>query len=248
MGRFFPKNEKITPTSRDPYLAGLERENIISLLNSNFNTLEIGCGDATHTIEYSKHLNHIDGLDVSNSLIKRAKKKAENILNITLESGSVLDVNEIYRSKVFDCIISQRCLINLPDWESQKDAIIKLQGLLVKGGLFLVTEGFDGELKNLNHLRVKNNLEPIKVVDYNKNFERKSFEIFIRKYFEILEVRNYGAYLFFSRLYHPLIVYPEKPKHDSAINRIAKELSLNVDQSKFEEYSYNIFYVLRKPL
>ncbi len=74
MGNFFPKSENITPTSRDPYLAELERENIISMLNGKFNTLEIGCGDATHTIEYSKHLNHIDSLDVSDSVIGIAKK------------------------------------------------------------------------------------------------------------------------------------------------------------------------------
>ncbi len=247
-GKKFPYNSNITPTSRDPFLGELEREFIISVLRKKFVCLEVGCGDAFHTMHYAKKVKELTGIDVSKSLINIAEKrlKSKNINNVNLYTGSVLDIAKIFRRKRFDCVISQRCLINLSLWKYQKKAILQIHKLLNKNGIFILTEGFQENLDNLNYVRKKLKLKEINVVNYNKNFSLVEFQKFIKKYFDIIGIYYYGTYLYLSRIYHPLMVYPKEPKHNSKYNKIAMMIQRKQNNSDFNKYSYNIAYVLRK--
>ena len=139
-GKSFPSDGQITPTSRDPYLGELERDNILACLDIEYTCLEIGCGDASHTMHYAKKVKHILAIDVANSLISIASRRAqlESLNNIDFCVGSVLDTRDRFEGKQFDCVLSQRCLINLPDWELQKNAIIQIHHLLTDQGVFLL--------------------------------------------------------------------------------------------------------------
>jgi len=249
VGKQYQNKVGISPTSRDPYLAKLEKDNILKHLNSKSNVLEIGCGDASHTIEYAKYVNHITAIDLSENLLQLAEKNisVSGVKNIELHQLSVLDLKEFFKNQQFDIIISQRCLINLPEWEYQKDALSQIHFLLKKGGLFLMTEGFNEELDALNKERTKFNLSPIRVVDYNRNFENTEFNGFISKIFNIEEILDYGFYLYMSRIYHPLVVEPEMTKHQSPLNKIAALLASQSNYYKeFKKFSYNLLYILRK--
>ena len=194
-------------------------------------------------------MKSIDAIDVAEKLIKYiAKNKSyqEKIENIDFKVASVLDLLKLYSCHNFDCIISQRCLINLPNWKLQKNAIKEVYDLLDNHGIFLLTEGFQDGLDKLNIIRKKVGLDEIKVVKYNKNLQKDKFENYVSKYFDILEVKDYGAYIFLSRIFHPLEVYPENPKHDSHLNETAMKISQSIEMKNFEEYSYNLFYVLKK--
>ena len=247
-GKSFPYDSKITPTSRDPYLGQLERDNIIAHLNKKYKCLEIGCGDALHTAHYARKTQRVSAIDVAANLVDVARKRLqqEAIDNVDLDVGSVLDLEKKFPSQKFECVISQRCLINLPDWEYQKKAIKQVHQLLTDKGVFLLTEGFQDNLDNLNSVRKKFSLPEIKVVDYNLNFDLGPFEKFVQKYFEVVKKSHYGPYLFLSRVYHPLVVSPEDPKHDSKMNETAMDISKVISLPDLEKYSYNLFYVLRK--
>ena len=247
-GKEFPEGGEVTPTSRDPYLGKLERENILDYLNSKQIVLDIGCGDASHSVYYARKVKHLLGIDIAPSLIKRAKARtcSERIRNVDFFTGSVLDMEKIFKLQKLDCIISQRCLINLAEWSYQKDVILKVHGLLKDRGPFLLTEGFQDELNNLNRVRRTVGLSEIKAVSYNRNFVREDFELFVKGFFDVLEIRHYGVYLFLTRLFHPLTVLPEKPKHDSKLNEVAMQISEAVQIPDLEKYSYNLFYVLKK--
>jgi len=247
-GERFPSDSKITPTSRDPYLGKLERENILACLNEKYTCLEIGCGGALHTVHYAKRVKRLLAIDVADSLINVANKRLqqEGIDNVELYVGSVLDIDERFKGKQFDCVISQRCLINLPDWESQRNAISQVYNLLADEGIFLLTEGLQDNLDNLNSMRTRFSLPEIKVVDYNRNFVSGDLEIFVQQYFEVIEKRHYGPYLFFSRVYHPLVVFPDDPQHDAKMNEVAMNISRVLPMPDLEKYSYNMFYVLKK--
>lgn len=247
-GKQFPTVGSMTPTSRDPFLSQLEEEYIISSLEKDYLVLEIGCGDASHSVKYAKKVKKLSGVDVAESLIGIAKERAdhEGIKNIDFTVASVLDMEKIYRSKKFNCVISQRCLINLPKWQHQKVVILQIYNLLQKDGLFLLTEGFQEGINNLNIIRNKFCLTPIKTVNYNRNMIRKEFELFISQYFDIIERSHYGFYLFLSRIFHPLAVLPNEPKHDSKLNMIAMEISRNIKIPDFERFSYVMSYILRK--
>lgn len=247
-GKQLSINDKISPTTRDPYLGKLEEDNILAYLKSNTMVLEIGCGDAIHTIEYAKRVSRIVGIDIADSLIKKATKiaKSTGIRNIDFIAGSVLNLKKLLGTLEFDYAISQRCLINLPDWRKQQDVILQIHSILNTDGFFLLTEGFQDELDGLNQIRVNLGLTEIRVVNYNRNIYRSEFETFISKYFKIIEVRHYGAYLFLSRVFHPLAVLPNSPKHDSRLNMVAMEISRLILMPDLEKYSYNLFYALQK--
>jgi len=109
-----------------------------------------------------------------------------------------------------------------------------------------MTEGFQDELENLNSLRQKVGLDSIKVVNYNRNLLHAEFDTFIQNYFIVEAVHHYGFYLFLSRVYHPLVVYPENPKHDARLNEMAHHLCKVVDFPELKKFSYNLLYVLRR--
>ena len=247
-GNQYSNTGGVTPTSRDPYLGQLEEVYIQRYLRKSHAVLEIGCGSGFHTIKYSKSVAKITGIDFVDNLIDFAKKRAdfECIENADFVSGSVFEIDKIFRNEKFNCVVSQRCLINLCDWQHQKEVILKVHSLLPTKGTFLLTEGFHGELNNLNNVRKKCGLSEIKVVNYNKNLVRKEFERFIGQYFDVMAVHHYGAYLFLSRIIHPLIVSPKEPKHDSRLNDVAKKISRIIQLPYFKKYSYNLFYFLRK--
>lgn len=237
-----------TPTSRDPYLAELERENILSHLQASCSALEIGCGTASHSVHYAARLKHLVGVDVAESLIKRAffHKNESACTNLELLEGSVLNLENIFASKKFDCVISQRCLINLPTWQDQKHALEILHGMLASGGLLLLSEGFQDGLEALNATRVQLGLPVIAVVACNRNFIKAEFEAFISGLFDVVEQKHYGEYLLLSRLLHPLAVFPEIPRHDAKINKAACQIARSVVLPETAKYSYNLFYALKK--
>jgi ubiquinone/menaquinone biosynthesis C-methylase UbiE len=247
-GECFSVSEKVTPTSRDPFLGMLEELCVMKHLDPGFSVLEVGCGDALHTMKYADKVSFIHGLDVAKSLIRSARNRVETskASNIELHVGSVLDLDDMFARESFHCVISQRCIINLPTWELQKKAIIKIHGVLKQGGLFIVTEGFQDELDNLNAVRTAAGLSTIQVVSYNRNLLHQEFEPFIKEYFDEEAIHDYGLYLFLSRVFHPLAVCPEAPKHDSRMNEVAGQLSMIMDSREFRKYSYNLCYILRK--
>ncbi len=241
---------QVTPTSRDPYLAMLEEDNIVSQLRREYNALEIGCGDASHTVKYASYVRSIIGVDVSSSLAKVAKERIESLKvnNANVVTSSMLDLDKLYCAGSYDCIISQRVLINLPTWSLQQEMITKVHRLLAPKGILLLTEGFQDELDNLNDVRERLGLSRIKVVDYNHNMRRTRFERFVSKFFVTVDTRHYGLYLLLSRTINPLVAIPDEPKHNSDINKAAMFLCCALGGLAVKKYSYNLFYALQKRL
>ena len=239
---------KVTPTSRDPYLGELERQNVLDAIPPGSTCLEVGCGDAAHTVHYARRAGRVVGVDLAESLVAAARTRLQQaqIDNVELQACSVLDIAKRFEGRRFDCIVSQRCLINLPDWNYQREALKQLHSLLTDNGLLLLTEGFDENLDRVNEARAAVGLPAIKVVEYNRNFLIREFEPFVAPLFETVARRDYGMYLFLSRVFHPLAVAPNPPKHDSELNRAAMELAKAYPTPAMADYSYNLFYVLRK--
>ena len=240
--------DKVTGTSRDPILGVLEEERLAEYLKRDDTVLEIGCGDAAHTLVYARQVKRIFGLDIADTLIEHARQRAERagIDNVEFVVGSVLDLNRMFGGIGIDCVVSQRCLINLPTWEHQQDALRKIHGILGPGNMFLMTEGFQEELDNLNGVREAVGLSAINVVSYNRNLRHDEFDPFISSYFQVEAVHDYGLYLLLSRVFHPLAVAPSEPRHDSRLNEVAGLLERNVEVPDCHRFSYNLLYVLRR--
>jgi SAM-dependent methyltransferase len=247
-GKAFPEDSLVTPTTRDPFLGRLEEDNILENLRGAERALEVGTGDGAHTIAYARVASSLVGIDVAESLIEVARRRVSEAgsENVELQTLSVLDVEQEFGSQTFDAVVSQRCLINLPDWEHQVEALRQLASVLEPGGRLLITEGFEDGMDGLNEVRTSVGLEPIRTVDYNCNFRRPAFEEAATRWFDIVHVRDYGLYLLLSRVFHPLAIAPEEPKHDSTFNRVAADIATVTPAESLARLSYSLFYVLHR--
>ena len=240
----------VKPTTREPFLGQLESRNILAHLDpkKQLTALEIGSGDGTHTLKYARAVKSLHCLDVSPSFAQIAEQRlaAEGLDNVKFTVGSALELDQTYEDETFDRVISQRCLINLAEWTFQKEVISKAHRLLKKGGLLLLTEGFQDRLDDLDAARLQFGLPKYRFAPFNRYLRTDELEDFIANDFRVVDVRDYGAYLFLSHVFHPLAVAPEEPKHDSPINEISMRMQDLLDPSSFEKYSYFLFYALQK--
>lgn len=233
----------VTPTSRDPYLAELERGYILAHLSPTDRVLEIGCGIGTHTIRYAEAAGCIIATDLAESLIEVAKA-ANPAPSVEYHQRSVLDLISFAEETQFDVVVSQRCLINLPTWTDQQEALRQIRSVLKPGGRLLMTEGFSAPLDALNTAREAVGLEPIAVVAYNRNLHESELDAELARHWSIRATGDYGTYLYLSRVLHPLAVAPEQPRHDSPINRAAMQMQRRAPLPGAERYSYNRFLAL----
>ena len=97
---------------------------------------------------------------------------------------------------MFDIVFTQRCLINLISWKSQKTALNQIHRLLKKDGFLVLLEAFDDGLKELNQARHIIGLEKISPAWHNPGLlEKKSQIKYNNKFVEFFSLmRPLGNY------------------------------------------------------
>jgi len=234
--------KEIYSTSRDFNLRELEINFIIDSIRKNLKggkdpkILDIGCGNGYTGISIAKALKaEITGVDFSKEMIGGAKYLQEKFKDqlkgkLDFQVGDALKLD--WGDGYFDMAVSERCLLNLPDEETQKNVIQDVHRVLRKGGIYVMVEGTRNGLRRLNDLRAKAGLEAIPDRSKQRNvsslkFEEEQIDKFLSKYFKIINKHHFGMYYLISRIVHPLLVYPEQPKFDAKINEIARKIATN---------------------
>jgi len=208
-------------THSDTHQRQLEIDTIISYLKKTDDVLDIGCGNGYSTAIFSRYCRAITGIDFSSEMIRRAR--IENSLSGKI-AYAVADARKLRLKKTFSKIVTERCLINILDWNAQKKALANIAGHLRRGGLYLMMEGVADGRKRLSRLRVRVGLEKLPDVAYNLDFERKRTESFLKKYFDIVEFKTFGSYEFITRIIYPMYVRPSQPFYGSKFHDIALEV------------------------
>ena len=188
---------------KDKNLQELERRCILQYLKKlgKVGSLaDIGCGDASDTVYFRRYAKKTFGYDYSPAMLKKAKNIAKG--NIAL---SRFDLLQDRLDDKFDIVITKRCLINLGNFRNQLKSIKKIYRCLKRGGYYFMLEcSLDG-LKNLNSLRRKFGLDPLKEPFHNVYFELKKLRKEVRKYFTIEDTRYFSTYYFLTRVYNPTV-------------------------------------------
>ncbi len=234
-------------THRDIWQRWLEIQMIIKFLRKNDRVIDIGCGNGYSTRIFSNFCKEVIGIDYSEDMISRAKE--ETLKNKGLRKPPVFikcDVLELSPSLAgrFDVAISERCLINLRNFERQKKAIANIASVLKPKGRFIFVEGSDDGRKRLNNFRKKVGLPLMPRVWHNIDFKETEILRYLNQFFTIEDRKYFGVYDFLSRVVHPLLVSPDEPKYDAKINEIAARLA--VDREEFKDISRVLFLVLQK--
>jgi len=136
-------------------------------------TLDIACGVGTDAIALHKLGFSIEGLDLEQLMIKRAKQNAlnENII-IPFTIGSMLDISKLYTGKTFANILcTGNSLVHLSTVEGITSFIHQSYNLLQKNGTLLIQIiNFDRVLdQNITELPTINNDE--KGITFVRNYE-----------------------------------------------------------------------------
>ena len=220
-------------TMKDQFIRALEvsklRETLTKLSNKNTKVLEVGCGNGYTVSKLSKKLEcNFVGIDSNQQMIQLASKRRlkKNIFS----KQSILEPK--FRSGMFDIVFTQRCLINLISWKSQKTALNQIHRLLKKDGFLVLLEAFDDGLKELNQARHIIGLEKISPAWHNLYINKTKLHDFIQKKFvngdpksKKLTYDNFlSSYYFGSRILYPGLL--EKKSQIKYNNKFVEFFSL----------------------
>ncbi len=238
-------------TAPDTYYRQLEIRRIEEYLKNGTAVLDIGCGNGFSTIRFARRFPRATfvGVDYSPQLIhfantSLAKERRALRKRIQFIEGDVLALQKIaaLKNKTFDFVVSERCLINLLNWEQQRQALLSLKKYLKRNGRIVLCENTQEGLARLNQLRRTVDLPDIKVRWHNYYMPQRKFLSFAKEHFSIEETNNIGSlYYIISRVVYAKLCAMKKqePKYLHPINQIASQLP------SLGEYSPNYIFLLK---
>jgi ubiquinone/menaquinone biosynthesis C-methylase UbiE len=215
--------------TRDVIAKQLEVEAISTYLRDGMRILEVGCGNGITAIELARrHKVEILGIDFAKEMIAAANAMtAEH----ELKGSATFHVSDVQTlpslNKEFDLIYSERVLINLPDWRAQKQAILNITQLLVRGGLYVMCENSQDGLDQINSLREGVGLPPIVSPWHNRYFRDSEINEITFPGIKLEGINYYSStYYLLSRVVNAYMAAQEgkDPNYDAPINQLALRL------------------------
>lgn len=214
-------------TISDINTRNLEINALLNYLENGKKVLEIGCGNGYSAIKIIEQRNiDLVAIDTSEEMIMIAKGQTigETIGRVHFEVGNVLHMN--FTDKSFDAVFTERCLININDWEEQKRALSEINRGLKDNGLFIMLEAFTDGWRNMNEARQELGLQEIPQPWHNLFFDKDEVLKFVEGKFELLREDNFlSTYYFGSRILYPVLLPKgQEPRYDSKINSFFTQL------------------------
>lgn len=242
--------EGLRPTGRDSFLQQALEEAISKHIPAGVKLLDIGCGDGASTMVWAKKSKSVVAVDYVENYVRQAKERSieSGQKNIECLHGDVLALQSIVKPYIpFDAAISIRCLINLPDEESQFKAVDNIFDCLAPGGLYICSEGWSESWDALDKLREQCGLDKMYLVPHNLLISKERLVEHLSAKAELVAYESLGFYVFLSRVLQPMVTAPEPPRHLHPINGVAAKLfSLGVAPGEFDNIGYPGVCVFRK--
>jgi SAM-dependent methyltransferase len=202
------KDSGAQSTTQDYYMREIEfrvLRNII-LRFGPVSLCDIGCGDALTTIRLAMEFPSITfwGYDYSDAMLRNAQNNLGQARISNLNIGPC-DVTKNVPGN-YDMIFTTRCLINLPSWTLQKEALANIHRSLRDEGVYAMIENFIEGHQEFNRIREAYGLPPIPVRDHNLFFERERLLESIAGEFNVIEEVNISStYYLVSRIIYSKI-------------------------------------------
>lgn len=186
------------------------------LKNREIRVLDLGCGNGyTLNIVADAHPEiNFFGVEFTDELLSIVKNI--KLSNCKIVQGKAQKMQ--FQDSFFDVIYTQRCLINILDWEEQKIALQEIHRILKSNGYYLMIECFTDGLINYNRARKECGLDELPPAYHNRYFEKDLFMKAMDGMFSIIEPiqidpgrRQYfhsnflSSHYFISRVLHALV-------------------------------------------
>lgn len=231
----------------DKLMMGLEINAISELIKPGSLVLDAGCSNGASTFEIAaKTKAEMRAFDYSESAIAIARKKQlerDPDCNITFSQGNILNIDE--PENLFDVAYTIRVVINLTSWRLQQEAILQVNRVLKSGGLYLMSEAFQGSLAKLNALRGMAGLKALNEPDFNLYLREEDVASFLEPYFKIEAIRRFSSiYYVGSRFLRYLTMKPnDKDSFDNPVNRYFADFQ---ETENSGDFGIQKLYILRK--
>jgi ubiquinone/menaquinone biosynthesis C-methylase UbiE len=212
-------NQDNVESMYDKHLINAEIALIKSKIEEGSKILDAGCGEGEGTVEYSTVKGvSIQAVDFSDTRLKKASERLNNATNVSFKKVDFLGTYNLDTD--FDLVISQRFLINLMEWDLQKKVISDLMSRLKPGGKFLMLEGYEDGVNELNDLRQLFGLPAIPVKWHNLFLKDDLIKNLIdEKQYRLTGEFGLGVYFLLTRGIRPY--FDKTLEWDVPFNKIA---------------------------
>ena len=215
--------------TRDVIAKKLEIEAISTYVRDDMRVLDVGCGNGITAIELARRYSvHVIGIDFAEKMVAAAMGMAVNQRlkgSVRFQVGDVRDLSGF--SEKFDLIYTERTLINLPDWLTQRQAIVNISNLLVDGGLYVMCESSQDGLDKINSLRGLLGLPEITPPWHDRYLRDAEIEQLTFSGIKLESIIDFSStYYFLSRVVNAWLAMQrdEEPDYEAPINTLALQL------------------------
>jgi SAM-dependent methyltransferase len=227
----------------DVFQRELEYDHVCRYLEPHMRVLEVGCGNGFSTRRFRDFVAHIDAFDYSEEMVERAKRFVGDGNNRFFHDD-VLHLR--HADPPYDCVVCVRVLINLADMAEQLRALEVMTDVVAPGGRLILAEGFTDGFGGLDELRIAVGLPAITPAAINFYSSTTDVLSVLERAFDVEETFHLGAYDYLTRVFYPLLVGPEKAKHNTVFSEQASKLARHHNPTSFESLSRMRGFVLRK--
>ncbi len=216
--------------TQDRWAKHLEIETLKGLVRGPW-IVDAGCGDGETLTVLATHLaaTVAVGVDFARDLLTRARERAPHL---TWLQGNLLEPAHQWGlpsdGRLFDTVVTERSLVNLPDWSAQEEAIWRLAALVAPRGQLILLENCVEGLAVLNEYRSMVGLPLMAVPTHNRYMEAARMRALQLLGFKAArEIRFCDWYYLISRVFHAFAAHDEghEPAYDHPLNCVAVKLS-----------------------
>ena len=222
-----------TAGTNDFMLKNMEKELLLRRVKPGASVLDIGCGNGSTLIALAGQLGCTGlGLDFSESMLDLARAATEAGLDKILAFRHCGVQNLPQDLGLFDCAITERCLINLDSEAEQHTAFSSIMLHLRPGGRYFMIEGSIDGFHRLNEQRALFGLEPIGPPWHNLLFNEEAVRGWASAECVLEEIDSFAStYYLLSRVVYARLAQDsgEPLRYDSPINTIACKLPAHGD-------------------
>jgi len=213
----------------DNYMIDLETGVISEYIQPGNKVLEAGCANGHSAFRQLKQHKsiRIEGIDFSEKMIEVANKKKKEIGIKDEIKFNVGDIRKIqFNDNAFDVVYTTRTLINLRNWEEQKQGIEECIRVTKPGGKIIFSEAFWEPLMKLNAIRSIANLPPLVEHDFNRYLKKSHLELYLKEKALSFDINIFSSvYYLGSRFLRELVTNPsDYPGYTNPVNKDFYEL------------------------
>ena len=222
-------NLGVAAGTQDVTLKNLEVEAISAFVHDGMRILDIGCGNGITATHLAEQYNvDVIGIDFAEEMVEAARTlSADRSLkgSVKFQQGDVQALSGL--SDKFDIVYTERTLINLPDWESQQQAISRISSFLADEARYLMCEHSQDGLDRINSLRKQIGLAEIVPPWHNRYFREAELAQAKIQGVRLVDVIDFSStYYFLSRVVNAWLAAQEgkEPDYGAPINKLSLEL------------------------